>query len=84
MIYEVYFDDAQYNPSRLAKKIKSSSKEDKFIFIITNSQKKCFDIMVANNLMQDQIEFTTPRPLSNVNHIELGRRLHIIVMRGGA
>ena len=59
--------------------IKESS-EDTFIFIITPGQQTKFDDWISQKGLEEYIIYQMPRPITNGNHLHLGRRLKLLIM----
>lgn len=80
MIYAVTWREVG-NIVNLAKAIKFSHNDDKFIFIITDGSMPLFKNWIKDNNLK--VFFTTPQPITNIVHPGYGRWLHIIVLSGG-
>ena len=85
MIYEVHWSSAGYaaTQTKLASAIKECGADDKFVFIVTNSQKPAMQNWITKESLQEYELFKTDRALTNHVHKESGRNLTIIVLGKG-
>lgn len=57
-----------------------TSKDNSFVFILTNEQLASFDNWIKEKKLDDNEVYRMPRPVTNPNHPSYGRNLTLIVL----
>lgn len=73
------FAGKQFDTRRMMAEVIKESKEDSFVFILTNTQLESFKAWIEQYKLEEFEVFRMARPVTNGNHPKNGRNLTMVV-----